>query len=90
MALLLTGSKAFRQGEALGTKFWVAEPATVPSGPNARTGTPIPEHTMPATPKPSASAGPLEKSMRDGLPENLKLGFDKWMEDIRARGKGDP
>lgn len=90
VALLLTGSKAFRQGEALGTKFRVAEPATLPSGPNARTGTPIPEHTMPATPKPSASAGPLEKSMRDGLPENLKLGFDKWMEDIRARGKGDP
>ena len=27
--------------------------------------------------------------MREGLPDELKLGFDKWIEDIRQRG-GDP
>src|SRR5262245_23213231 len=90
VALLLTGSKAFRQGQSLGTKFRIPKLGTVPKGPNANVDTTIPEHPMPATPKPNPKPGPLEKSMRDGLPDNLRLGFDKWMESIRERGKGDP
>jgi hypothetical protein len=90
VALLITGSKAYRQGQAAGAKFKLPEPGSVPKGPNANTGVPVPDHPMPATPKPSAKAGPIEQKMRTSLPDNLKLGFDKWMEDIRARGKGDP
>jgi hypothetical protein len=41
---------------------------------------------MPKQPTPSAHAGPVERGARAGLPNELQLGFDKWMEDIRARG----
>jgi hypothetical protein len=90
VALLLAGSKAYRQGEALGTKFKVPEAPKLPKGPNANTDVPIPDAPMPATPKPNAKAGPVEQKMRAGLPDELKLGFDKWMEETRAGGRGEP
>ncbi len=87
---LLIGSKAYRQGQSFGTKFRIPKPGTLPSGPNANVGdVKVPEAKMPATPKPSASPGPVERSTRAGLPDSMKLGFDKWMEETRARG-GDP
>ena len=90
VATLLVGSKAFRQGQSLGTKFRLPEPGSVPKGPNATVrDVTIPDAPMPAAPKPSAKPGPREASMRTGLPDNLKLGFDKWIAEMRARG-GDP
>ena len=90
VATILLGSKAFRQGESFGVKFRIPEPGTLPKGPNANVGdVKIPDAPRPATPKPSAKPGTGEASMRAGLPDSLKLGFDKWMADIRARG-GDP
>jgi hypothetical protein len=87
---LLIGSKAYRQGQSLGVKFRVPEAGTLPSGPNANVrDVKAPDAKMPATPTPSASAGPVERSMRASLPDNLKLGFDKWMAETRTRG-GDP
>jgi hypothetical protein len=90
VATVLIGSKAFRQGQSLGMKFRLPKPGIVPTGPNANVkDVNVPDAPMPATPKPSAKPGPLEASMRNGLPDNLKLGFDKWMAEMRERG-GDP
>jgi hypothetical protein len=90
VATLLLGSRAFKQGEAFGARFKVPEPIRVPSGPNANVGDLIvSDLPRPATPKPSATPGTIEAGARSGLTAELQLGFDKWMEDIRARG-GEP
>lgn len=90
LATLLTGSKAFRQGQASGMQYRLPKTGTVPSGPNANVrGVTIPDDPMPSTPTPSLQPGPGEASMRARLADPSKLGFDKWMADIRARG-GDP
>ena len=91
VALLLAGSKAYPPG----ARRWARSSGSRSRAKRARgaqrqDGRPDPEAPMPATPKPNAKAGPVEKTMREACRTNLKLGFDKWMEDIRARGSGEP
>jgi len=83
------GSKAYRTGESLGANYRVPKPGLKPSGPNASADVQLPTDTMPPTPQPNPNPGPLEASMRAGVSDPAKIGFDRWMEDIRARG-GDP
>ena len=90
LATLLTGSRAYRQGQAIGVQSRIPKTGSVPSGPNANVrNVKIPDDPMPSTPTPSPQPGPVEASMRARLPDPTKLGFDKWMADIRARG-ADP
>jgi len=90
MATLLLGSHMFRVGETLGEQFKVPESPRLPSGPNANvTDVKVPDAPMPKQPAPSLRPAALESQARAGLPKELQLGFDKWMEDIRARG-GEP
>jgi hypothetical protein len=90
VATLLAGSRAFRQGQATGMQYRIPKTGSVPGGPNANVrDVKIPSDPMPSTPTPSLQPGPGEASMRARLSDPAKLGFDKWMADIRARG-GEP
>lgn len=84
---LLLGSRAYRAGEIAGTK--VRLPGKTPSGPNAYAGVRLPRETVPPVPRPIVNPGPLEASVRSGLPENVRIGFDRWMGEIRA-DSGNP
>lgn len=85
----LLGSRAYRAGQSLGVKFRTPTPGLTPAGPNASANVELPKDVSPPTPQPSANPGPLEATLRAGLSEPKKVGFDRWMGDIRAKG-GDP
>ena len=89
VATLLIGSKAYRAGEGFGVKFRATKPGLTPPGPNASANVELPKEVIPPTPQPSVNPGPVEASLRAGLSDATKVGFDRWMADIRARG-GEP
>ena len=89
VTLLLTGSRAYRGGERFGAQFALEQmPRRVPAhGPEVLE--PEPARAAPVRAEPSPNPGPLERALREALPEELRSGFDDWMAEIRRNG-GEP
>ena len=88
MALLLTGSKAYRFGQLRGQRFRLSRPGNTPPGPEGGR-IPNPEETPPidtTAPVPSENMGPTETALRNALDQNVRVGFDTWIAEIRAGG----
>ena len=98
VALLLAGSRAFRGGRSLGHNLGeragrpaqLTTPRQVPAGPegaadfSARAAVP-----RPVIPPSSSRLGGLVDQTRNTLDQNIRVGFDTWIEEIITNG-GDP
>jgi hypothetical protein len=84
VALLLTGSRAYRQGQVVGEAL---RPRALPAGPEGALR--VPPGDPPTYHPPSTAPGPLETAAREALPVEQRVGFDDWMAEVRRNG-GDP
>ncbi|MBN1203503.1 MAG: DUF4157 domain-containing protein [Myxococcaceae bacterium] len=91
VAVLLTGSRAFRFGQGIGQRARVALPGSVPE---TLEGVPLkdlesqyPKSRTVEAPVRNPNPGPREAAARAALPEELRVGFDRWVEQMRANPK---
>src|SRR5262249_20951287 len=89
VALLLLGSRAFRFGQGVGQQIRLSRPGAVPETlegvPLRELGKQFPQVPRPRTPVQNPNPGPVEANARLSLPERLRVGFDRWMEQIRSK-----
>jgi hypothetical protein len=89
VTLLLVGSRIYRAGQLRGQRLQLSLPGRVPPGPEGRAPVLGAGETLPPLPEASPNPGPLEAALRTGLPQELRMGFDGWMAEIRQNG-GNP
>jgi hypothetical protein len=88
VVLLLTGSKAYRAGQARGQRFMLSRPGATPPGPEGG-AIPNPRETPPvdlSRVPPPENPGVIETQVRAALDQSLRAGFDQWMAEIRSGG----
>lgn len=91
VALALGGSRAYRQGQRIGQRYLLRQRGQTPPGPEGASPDPLPEVEFPAQPRRNPNPGPVEAAAREALPEDTRIGFDIWMEQIRGGDRpGNP
>lgn len=86
VALTLEGSRAFRMGQARGQAWRLRTRGATPPGPEGRITDPLPRERVPGRPQPATPPGVREAAARAAVPAELRIGFDRWMEQIRQGG----
>jgi hypothetical protein len=91
VAVLLTGSRAFRLGQGVGQGVRVRLPGSVPQ---TLEGVPLkdldsqfPKAAPAELPPRNPNPGPREAAAREALPDHLKIGFDIWVRGMRNNPK---
>ena len=88
IAVLLVGSRAFKFGQGVGQNLRLSGPALTPPTlegvPREAMENLYKKTTEPVAPKPNLAPGPNEAAARGALPEDIRLGFDRWMELTRS------
>ncbi len=91
VALVLTGSRAYRQGQSVGQRWRVSRRGLTPAGPEGNIQDPLPADVVPPEPVRHPTPGPVEARVRAALPEEARIGFDIWMELVRGGDRpGNP
>jgi hypothetical protein len=86
IALILAGSRAYRGGQRLGTTTRLSLPGTLPLGPEGNVQFPGRAGSRPIIPASSSRLGGLVETTRNALPQELRTGFDMWIEETLSRG----
>jgi len=90
IALNLVGSRAYRGAQRLGQNYRLSRPGLLPPGPEGGVQFPAREAARPIAPPPSsAGLGGVVEKMRNALPQELRVGFDMWIDEI-VKGSKDP
>ncbi|MBN2486375.1 MAG: DUF4157 domain-containing protein [Bacteroidales bacterium] len=91
VVLLLTGSKVYRNAQLRGQRARLSSRGSTPAGPEGAE-IPNPQATPPvdiSRPLAFENPGPLESALRQSLSQDIRVGFDMWMAEIRSNG-GNP
>ena len=89
VALLLAGSRAYRFAQGVGQQVRLSRPGLIPETlegvPLRELGKQFAQRQAPKTPIQNPNPGLVEAQARSALPQRLRVGFDRWMEQIRSK-----